>query len=173
MRASQLPNRAAQAVVTLQRSDFADGWDKKPKGGVAFGLRTLSDADESMARVVAETAVAEKFGGQGSYDGWVEEYNDALASGIVGISICDPNNNTKWPDALPFPQDTLRDALVPGAIRRLFDEYMMMQARIAPGLPEATPEEVGALIDLLPELPDEVLSTVLKMIKRALEIAES
>lgn len=173
MKASALPKRAAQCVVRLDPSDFADGWDSRPKGGVAFGLRTLSDADEAMARAAAENSCAEKLHGESSDAGWIEEYNDALAAEVVGISVCDPNDITKWPESIPFPQDTLREALVPGAIRRLFDEFMLMQAQTTPGLQEATPDEVEALIDLLPELPDATLSIVLKMLKRALEIAES
>lgn len=173
MKASELPRRAARCVVRLEPSDFADGWDSKPKGGVAFGLRTLSDADEAMARAAAERSVVEKLHGNSSDAGWIEEYNDALAAEVVGNSVCDPNDITKWPESIPFPQDTLRDALIPGAIRRLFDEFMLMQAQTAPGLPEATPDEIEALLDLLPELPEETLSTVLKMLKRALEIAES
>src|SRR5512145_480009 len=175
MKASQMPKRKPSVVVRLEPRDFADSWERRPAAGVAFGLRMLSDTAESAARRDAARHAVEMYLEVNDEDSRLEEYNNALMANAVGAAVCDPNDIDKWPDSLPVPQDSIRTALTPAAIRRLFGEYMLAQAALCPGAPEATNDEIEELLDRIPDLDDMApwrASLVRRLLHRALEIAQ-
>jgi hypothetical protein len=148
VKASAIPRRAPTVVVRLDPVDFADTYSQRPAGGVAVGLRTISDAQEAQAREEAARSAAHRYEEVHDSEACVEEYNDALMAALVGASLCDPNDLAKDPDALPFPADTVRTALRGRTIRRLFQELELMRAdsQARPEADDAALSRVAALL---------------------------
>lgn len=129
-------------VVRLTPEDFATSWKSRPDAGVAVGLRMLSDQDENNARSAALDAVEHP-------PLATSEFNDALVAGIVGAAVCDPNDASRDPEALPCPRDMVRRALTASAIRRLYHEVDAMVAECSPSSRAATDDEIDDLVLLL------------------------
>jgi hypothetical protein len=174
VKASELPRRAPSVTARVSAHEFADSWGGKPKGEVTFGLRLLSDAEEGQARREAAEHAAMLYQDVDSSADMVSEYNDALMSAVVGASICDPSDIDRWPPSLPVPQESIRDALLPGSIRRLFDAYISASTQTCPSQPEASNDEIDELLAALDDLEgvDNVrASRVRRLLKAAHEVA--
>lgn len=129
-------------VVRLTPEDFATTWKSRPAAGVAVGLRMIADIEENNARSAALAVVEHP-----SLS--VSEFNDALVAGIVGASVCDPNDASRDPEAIPCPRDMVRHALTAAAIRRLYHEVDAMVAECSPASRAATDDELDELVLLL------------------------
>lgn len=129
-------------VVRLTPDDFATTWGSRPTAGVAVGLRMIADIEENNARAAALEVVEHPALS-------VAEFNDALVAGIVGASVCDPNDANRDPEFLPCPRDMVRRALSAAAIRRLYHEVDAMVAECSPASRAATDEEIDDLVLLL------------------------
>jgi hypothetical protein len=135
-------------VERLEPADFADRWGSRPDGGVAVGLRFISDAAEGQARNDAAREAARKYADTQDRDASVAEYNDELMARIVGAAICDPNDVSRDPEAIQFAEDTTRSALRSSTIARLFRRIEAM--RIEHGAhAEADDDDLAEISDLL------------------------
>lgn len=148
MKASQVAPRAPTVVERLEPKDFQDTWGNIPSGGVAVGLRRISDAAEGCANREAAVAASKRFAdvdGPEGQNAAIIEYNNLAMATVVAYSLCDPNDVSKDPPCLKFPLESTRSALTSAAIRRLFDRYDRMRIEHGVLSPEATPEELRAL----------------------------
>lgn len=136
-------------IITLPPSAFADDYVHKPSADVAIGLRRLSQNDIEAARQEAEK---EAVGFYEDLDGHirrpdlptvVDVRNDALMCIAVGRACVDPNDVTK----LYFrgQEDTVRVALTPEGVRRIYDEYVLFTAGSGIAKPRATDVEARVI----------------------------
>jgi hypothetical protein len=140
-------------VVRLAPEDFAGTWADRPREGIAVGLRLVSDADEAEARHLASETSRDVDGVLQAAD----EYNDQLVASIVGAAICDPNDDSRDPPALPIMRDMIRQRLTSRAIRRLYNELDVLAADVSPAAREAGDDEVAELAEFLAD-PDASIS---------------
>jgi hypothetical protein len=160
--------------VTVSPEEFSDTWEKRPKSPVVIGLKALSPNDESVARVDASRIMQDRCSNSSDEQLWIDEYNAAFAAAVIGNAICDANNTTQWPKELPFPQQTITEALIVPAIHRLFNEYSSKLTALSPATPVVTNEEIDELLeelDELDELEPEKAAKVRRLIYRAYEVA--
>lgn len=129
-------------VVRLTPDDFATTWRSRPEAGVAVGLRMIADVEENNARSAALAIVEHPALS-------VAEFNDALVAGIVGASVCDPNDASRDPEPIPCPRDMVRVALTAAAIRRLYHEVDAMVAECSPASRAVTDDELDELVMLI------------------------
>ena len=139
--------RAAPRTVELTPDRFADTWEGRPIEPIVVGLRVPAEADLQSARDNAAALVSDKKGL--TEEGVVNAHNDALLSIAVARGICDPNDVTAAHPFFELADDIVPLALKSNTIRWLFDEIERLHVEQSPIFPEATPEEVLALSDLL------------------------
>lgn len=162
-------------IVTLTPSAFSDDWSGKPAVNVAIGLRFVSQGDLGLARREAEREAVgfyEELRGAPrtpDLDTMVDIRNDALLIGAVARAACDPTDVTK-----PYfkgAEGTVRIALTPAGLRRLWDELVILLAGSTVARPSATDDDVVELARRLrtkPKLDDEAR----KLIAYLLEIVQ-
>lgn len=119
----------APRIVKAQPDWFEEHWPHRPSTEVAIGLRLLSVQEGADARLEAEREVT------GVYDGHpegttpigdvlIEQYNEVLLCEALARALCNPNNVLE-----PYFQMatvTIRQALTSEALRRLWDEYLIL-----------------------------------------------
>lgn len=135
--------------VVLPPSSFGDEWPNKPATEACIGLRFISQADFDAARREAEREArgfyAEFRQRDKDCDNAVLEdvYNDSFLAHIAARGTCNPNDVTQ--PYFPFAEDTVRQALTPEAMRRVWDEIVILHKGSAPSRPEASDEDVAQL----------------------------
>lgn len=142
--------------VVLPSSGFADTWDKKPATDAAIGLRFLSQHDLDSARREAEKEA------QGFYREFRERdkapddetladvFNDAFLANVCARGTCNPNDVTL--PYFPFAEDVVRLALTPEAMRRVWDELLLLHKGSIVARPAASDEDVQRLASALPKV---------------------
>jgi hypothetical protein len=131
-------------VIVVPRAAFSDRWEGKPSGDVAVGLQLLSDGDYQTARAEATKLASEL---QDDEAGWLEAFHDALLRWAVAKAATDPNDARK--PYFQAAEDTVRDALTPLGVRRVYDELERLTIETSPLEPEANDGELLELAELL------------------------
>jgi hypothetical protein len=166
---------APSRVILVPPSTFADTWAARPRDAVAFGLKTLSEADKNRIRTRAFKVA--KATSEDNNDGSdpVDVYNDHLMRLAVVAAICDPNDMSRMPEMVRF-DDEFRQCLTETGARFLFDELLKMEVETSPTHPEANEQEVVELINFLAEenfldlMDEEQQSAFLRHLRFALDI---
>lgn len=177
MKLAQITETAPRVVV-LSPSAFAPKWARKPKTDVAIGIRPIAQEDV-MASVAAAAEETAQVSGIGA-DEARQHYEEALMAHVVAAACCDVNDAGKhyW----ECGADEAREALTPGAVRRLFDELELVTIETGVARPEATEPEREQLARLLrgrrwrsfaANAPAGKLQRMLKIIRFALDEIES
>lgn len=145
--------RKAPRVVVLAPSAFADTWGKKPDGEVAIGLRLISSSEVQAAKGLAAQQVAKWYarpeGEQGLTDATTAEeaYNDAVVRHCVARATCRAND-VEAP-YFEMAEDTIREQLTEEAIRRLWDELLVLHASSGVAIHPASDEDIKRLARIL------------------------
>ena len=139
--------RAPPKTVVLDPLCFADTWPRRPKAAVCVGLRTISEAEKTTARAEAER-LADELHDQRDAN-WLDAFNDALIRELVACAICSPNNINQPSEILPMAEVEVRIALTSKGARRIFEDYLRLEVETSPLYPEATDEDIEALVEAL------------------------
>lgn len=151
------PKKPAKTIV-LPRSAFSDNWENKPATEVAIGLRFLSQGDLDTARREAERTA------QGFYQQFRERdkdcadqtledvFNDAFLVQVVSFATCNPNDVSH--PYFPLAQDVVPMALTPEALRRIWDELVILHKGSVESRPTASDEDVKRLARALKKAPE-------------------
>lgn len=141
-------------TLVLQPSAFADSYAQKPSVDVAVGLRFISQGEIDTARQEAERIARRFYEDFASRDLEVsrepleDAYNDAFLALVIAAATCDPNDLTR--PYFEFAEDTVRRALTPEALRRLWDDVVILHKGSVEARHEATDEEIQVLAQSLP-----------------------
>lgn len=165
MKMSQAPKpKIAPRIVVLTPDAFASDWAQRPAVEAAVGLRHVSQNDIASARVEANreaTGFYAEHDGRKAVDAdlFAEVYNDKLMEFLVARATCKPND--MGVPYFEYADSTVARALTPAGIRRLWDEYVILDRGTSVTLPACSDAEVKALgrkLSLIPpdELDDEV-----------------
>ncbi len=143
---SQLPTaRKPLRVVPLTSACFADDYDDKPEAPIKVGLRLVSQGDIDVARAEAERRAIEMHETPGQDR--VDCFNDAIICGVVARTTCQADDARE--NFFSMPEDDVRRAFTPDALRMLYDEYDKMRIEHALLSPEADEGELAELASLL------------------------
>lgn len=163
--------------VVLEPDAFADTWPEKPREAVAIGIRLIASSDVQAAKGQASEQVKAWY--RDRQDGTltdeqsaVDAYNDSFMRHCVARAACDVNDITRA--YFPRAEDTVRDALTEEAVRRLWDEILILHASTSVGIPRADGDDVmfvgrvlvdGAALASLPDSEQTELRTLLGYIR--------
>lgn len=139
--------RKPSRIVVLTPSAFADGWADKPDTAVAVGLRLISDGDAQVAKASASQQAERWYTGDDDrvhdFEGLTDAYNDGVMRHCIAMAACDVNDIT-----VPYfhaAEDTVREALTPEGVARLFEELQFLHAMSSLKKPPADNEECARL----------------------------
>lgn len=145
--------KKARRVVVLPPEAFADTWSLRPTTEVAIGLRTIASSDVQAACATA-SRMAEKWyasrlkaGESTDKEGQINAYNDAVMRHCLARACVDVNDPT-----VPYfesAEDTIRDALTEDGVKRLWDEYLIMQAETSVAIVRADAGDLQRLAKIL------------------------
>lgn len=150
--------RKPPRTIVLPPSAFATDWSKRPSTDAAIGLRLLSQRDLDVARREAEREA------QGFYDEFRQRrldvtgetvddvFNDAFLVQVAARATCDPNDASK--PYFPFAEDVVAQALTSEALRRIWDELVILHKGSIAARPSADDALVRALGATLRRRPD-------------------
>lgn len=140
------PSPAAH-VVTLPPSAFASTFAKRPTSDVAVGIRCISERDVLTAKLEATRAIVEQLGEDGRMAPAerIEIWNDSFLRILVHRATCEPNDNSLPLELFGIDDQTVRDALTPEAMKRLWDEVEAFMISGSPVWAEATDDDLDAL----------------------------
>ncbi len=143
---SQLP-KARKPIRVLQLAPlcFADDWDGKPEETVDVGLRLVSEGDVEVARAEAERRAIEMHDAPGQDR--IDCFNDGIICGIVARATCNAEDARE--PFFPMPEDDVRRAFTPEALRMLYDEFDKMRVGSAMLSPEADDADLVELASLI------------------------
>lgn len=157
---AEFPRRPPKTLV-LEPDAFAMSWEPRPKDAVCFGIRTLSDAENTNAKGEAAKLAVELH--ESHQDLTAELYNDALMRFVVMHGLCDPNDYLKRPELLPLPSEPLfRSALTGATVRYLFNEIQALEVSISPVHDEGDIDDAEFLVDHLDKLGDSDQARVVR-----------
>jgi hypothetical protein len=143
--------RIPDAVVYLGPDAFATSWPRKPVRQTAAGLLLLSEKDVSICRAEAAKKANELHPeGPGADPVWNDAYNDELMAWALSRSLCCAEDaETPFFAVDGQDEDVVQMALVPSAIRHLWDELERATITKSPVRREATDEEMEDLGQML------------------------
>lgn len=163
--------KAARRVVVLPPSAFAETYSRRPTTPVKIGLRSVSDTEAAAAQRMAHEAAWEAFSRPADGELRLELFNDHLMTNVLARA-CVQDLDAMAPFFAPSPEVLIREALTPGGVRRLWEEFERMQIADAPCSPEASDEEMAAfgrrLVDGLGSVAPERAERVRKLVRAAL-----
>lgn len=138
--------------VVLQPSAFADTWSGKPGGDIAIGLRLLSEADVQTAKAEAEVQARRWYadpndGEVTHWEGLTDAYNDGVMRHCLARACVDVNDVTV--SFFESAEDTVRNALTPEGVARLWDELTLLHAASGIRIAAADDEEIARLARVL------------------------
>lgn len=137
--------------VTLPAASFhTDWWGDRPEQDACLGLCFVSDDDVQVARGIAVQHAQEIVAREGKLldaKAFDEAYNDSLITTLVARATHDPNDASK--PYFAIPEMTIRRALIPEAIRRLWDELTLLHVGSGVAMPTAGDDEVRLLGSIL------------------------
>lgn len=132
-------------VVPVPLSWWAQDWGDRPTGDTEVGIRIPSEGDLVCIRAEADRKSVELYPDGG--DGQTEAYNSLLMSGVVTAALCQPHDaKERWWDEA---QGDISRALTSAAIEALFWHTNKLLITDSPTSPEASLEDIGALVELL------------------------
>jgi hypothetical protein len=177
MNLSALGAGPAPRIVVLEPSAFSAKYTKRPQTAVAIGIRPLAFEDAQAALASAAEDAQECRGD--ATDRYAYQ-TDALMAHAVAAASCDPNNASRhyW----ECGADSVREALTPAAVRRLWDELELVTVETSATRAEATEGDRERLARLLRgrrwrsfagNAPSGKVTRLLKVIRFALEEIES
>jgi hypothetical protein len=151
--------KIAPRIVVLTPDAFAADWIHRPSVEAAIGLRHISQNDIAAARNEANREAtgfyAEHDGRKVDTDLFADIFNDKLMEIVVARATCKPNDmGTPY---FEYADATVPRALTPAGIRRLWDEYVILDRGTAVTLPASSDDEVKALGRKLSRIPPDEL----------------
>ena len=142
-------------VITLPPSAFADSWRGKPHAPERIGIRTVSELELTVAQSEAVKKAIEAHEDNEPREFRVEAFNDYLITNTLARACVKAHDVTQAYFA-PGPEDLIREALTPGGIRRIWDEYCRFAVVDSPVSPSATDDELLLLAEQCVSLLDGV-----------------
>ncbi len=136
---------AAVRVVTLPPSSFVTSWEKRPQAPVEVGLRIVGEA-----ALLAEQRAAWDVSKDIEDDGLkVTSMESHAITGIVAAAMCKPKDATaSWWDA-PGARNQVRTYLTPAAVKRLWEEYELLDRMLSPVSEQADDATVATLAEMV------------------------
>lgn len=127
---------------TLKPEHWASTFTERPLCSVALGIRLPSDADLTYVKNLAKDAA---------------DKDRALITMCVTRVVCDPEDASLAHELFQFPDLQIPDRLRPETIQSIYDELERLMIATSPLYPEATEDEVLALVESLADMAHEEL----------------
>lgn len=159
--------------VRLPPSGFAETWARRPHEPTDVGLRLVSEHVLEAAQKAAFETAWGLHPDEAHVEARTETFNDHAMSNVLAQATTKADD-VNTPFFAPIPEDLIRVALTPGALRRLWNAYLAFAEENAPGCLMANDAEVRELLGMLPAgltlLDDTNAARVRRLLGAALEI---
>jgi hypothetical protein len=166
------PTRAPPHTKVYPPSAFSEAWSGRPTSPTKIGFRLVSEDAIEIAMGRALLAARDAMRPPDALDVaearvWREAYEANVMAEILIHALCQPDDVTK-PYFSRAPNTVIRIALPPLTLQAMWEEFELLTVSMSPLAPEATEDELGALLDQLGEIVGLPLS---RERSRALRIA--
>ena len=157
----------APSTFTVRREHWASSFKERPVEPVKLGIRLLSDSDLTYAQSIAREMT----------ERYKMPETRALVTAAVSIAICNPANASLAHDAFQSSDEDVIAKLRPETIQAIYDALELLMLETSPLFPEATDEEIVALVETLEEdgieaidsLPDAKRARIRRLLRFCLD----